>query len=113
MVFDFELFQGADLELTIVLRDRDGLPRNLVGKSFRGHAKRSLQSDLPDLIFSFQASDSELATGQFKLKIPSYVSSALNIRIKTKLYYDVEMFNDNFVERVLMGKISFNPEVTR
>lgn len=113
MVFDFELFQGADLELTIVLRDGDGLPRNLVGQSFRGHAKRSLQSESPDLVLSFQASESELAAGQFKIKIPSYVSSALDLRIKTKLYYDVEMFNNNFVERILMGKIDFNPEVTR
>jgi hypothetical protein len=113
MVFDFELFQGADLELTIVLRDNDGLPRNLIGKSFRGHAKMSLQKKLPDIKFTFEASNSDLVNGQFKLKVPSYVSSALDIRIKTKLYYDIEMFDDNFVERVLMGKIDFYPEVTR
>lgn len=113
MVFDFTLFQGSDLELTIVLRDGNELPRNLVGQSFRGHAKVSLQQKLPDIIFSFEASNSDLANGQFKLKIPSYVSSALDLRIKTKLYYDVEMFTDTFVERVLMGKIDFNPEVTR
>lgn len=111
MIYNFKLYQGSDLELTVTLKDGNGDVRDLTGKSFRGQAKRSFSQDYPDLEFSFE--DVNLAGGEIKIKIPSCISAALNIRQKTKLHYDIEMYTDTSVERILMGKIDFEPEVTR
>lgn len=111
MHYDFTLYQGSDLELTVVLKDSEGVTRDLTGYSFRGEAKRSLYQEEADLVFSFESTD--LANGQFKLRVPAYTSTSVPLRQKTKLFYDVEMYTDDKIERILMGKIEFDPEVTR
>lgn len=111
MHYDFTLFQGSDLELLITLKDSLGATRDLTGQSFRGQAKRSFAQENPDLVFIFEPTN--LVNGEFKMKIPACVSATLNIRNRTQLVYDIEMYTENSVERVLMGKIDFDPEVTR
>lgn len=112
MNYDFTLLQGSDYELTITLKDSTNTVRNLTGKSFRGQARRQLAQTSPDLEFEFEATD--LLNGEFKLKIPAALTAALALRQTTKFFYDVEMFDATpTVERVLQGKITLDPEVTR
>lgn len=111
MNYDFTLNQGSDYELTITLKDSLDVVRNLTGKSFRGQARQQIAQANPDLEFEFEATD--LVNGEFKLKIPAALSTALPFRQRTVFFYDVEMFNGGAIERVLQGKITLQPEVTR
>jgi hypothetical protein len=111
MNYDFTLLQGSDFELTITLKDSTDAVRDLTGKSFRGQARKQIIQAAPDLEFEFEETD--LVNGEFKLKIPAALSTALNLRQKTYLLYDVEMFDLSSVERIIQGKITLDPEVTR
>lgn len=112
MNYDFTLYQGSDYELTITLKDSTDTVRNLTGKSFRGQARRQVAQATADLEFEFEATD--LVNGKFKLKIPAALSTALSFRQRTVFFYDVEMFDATpAVERVLQGKITLSPEITR
>ena len=111
MNYDFTLLQGSDFELTITLKDSTNAVRDLTGKSFRGQARRQLAQTQADIEFIFESTD--LVNGEFKLKIPAALSTALSLRQKTFLFYDVEMFDLSSVERIIQGRITLDPEVTR
>jgi len=111
ITYDFFIYQGADFEFSVELRDASNNPRNLTGKSFRGMARRKIQDADPAFELSFEAIS--LAVGTFKLKILSGDTTALPDRKEARFVYDVEMYDANTIERVLMGTITMNPEVTR
>jgi len=111
ITYDFFIYQGADFEFSVELRDASNNPRDLTGKSFRGMARRRIEDASPAFELSFEAIS--LAVGTFKVKISAEDTEDLTDRRTTKFVYDVEMHDINTVERVLMGTITMNPEVTR
>ena len=111
ITYNFSIFQGADFEFSVELRDASNNPRNLTGKSFRGMARRRIEDPKPAFELSFE--EISLAAGTFKVKISSEDTEQLTDRRKVKFVYDVEMFDEDAVERVLMGEITMIPEVTR
>jgi len=110
MAYDISLTQGEDYHLTAELKNSDGSSINLSGYSLRGKVKYNYGSDsyLLDLTPSVYSAQS----GIVNINLTAAQTATLPI---TVAFYDIERFTsgDNQVFKILNGKFTVNPEVTK
>lgn len=98
--------QGSDFSLGMNFK-LNGAPRNLTGYSIRGDIKKTLTSTAAA---SFTCQVINDALGEFVIRLNSSVSTTMD----PGLYlYDVEIYSDTGVTRVLEGTLTVRPEVTK
>lgn len=108
--YDLEIDQGSSFSTAITVREDDAI-KNLSGFAPRAQLRPSIDSaDAEKTDFSFDISN--LATGVIIMKLSHTVTENLKAGV---YFYDLEIAaNDGTtVTRLMQGKITVNPEVTR
>lgn len=113
---DFELNQGADWALTLELANKDGSTKDLTNHTVQAMLKRGYDAD-SDNTHLFSSIISNPATdGKVTLSLTNQQTDALSPR--HRYLFDVELAHVDsdsnvIIERILEGKITVNPSVTR
>lgn len=110
MAYDISLTQGEDFNLTATLKNSDGTNMNLSGYNVRGKVKYNYGSDTYLLDLDPQIYSS--ASGIITVNLTAAETASLPI---TVAFYDIEKYTsgDNSVNKVLNGKMTICPEVTK
>lgn len=111
--YDLEIDQGSSFSTAITVRE-GGNPKNLSGFSARAQMRPSIDS--PDNLktdFTFDLASA--SSGVVIMKLSHTVSEQLNAGV---YFYDLEIFegdagSETSVTRLMQGKVTVNPEVTR
>jgi hypothetical protein len=121
-VLNITIEQGSDYVAILTLSDPLSTPINLTGSSFRGYISTETQG-ASVAEFSFEILNQTTNTGQVRWymentvtqNIPTNsVSAADTTFTSTEYLYDVEMVDaGGVVTRILRGKASVSPEVTK
>lgn len=108
------VYQGADFQRALELKDESTALIDLTGYVFRGQAKARYEDANPAFTFTFTLRDQVADTGLVDMLIPASETSGVSINKQTKFKYDIEMVDaSNKVRRIIEGEIQLNPEVTR
>lgn len=106
--YDIEIDQGSDFALAITVSE-DGDPRNLTNYDARAQLRPAVDSpDTEKTDFTFDMVNR--ADGIIVMKLTNTASSAMTAG---SYVYDVEIFTDTVVTRILQGKAVIHPEVTK
>lgn len=121
-VLNINIEQGSDYVAILTIKDPSNQPIDLTGSSFRGHLSRETQGS-PVAEFSFQIQNQTTNKGKVRWymtnsvtkTIPTESANAADSAFRTTDYlYDVEMVDaGGIVTRILRGKASVSPEVTK
>jgi hypothetical protein len=106
--------QGADASIELHLVETDGTKKNLTNHAVAAKLKRNYNSDSADTT-DFLASVTDATNGICVLSLSNTQTDALRAG---RYVYDVELSfvdssGDTIIERILEGKISVTPSVTR
>lgn len=108
------VYQGADYQQSLEVRDESSVLMDLTGYTFRGQAKVAYADANPVLEFEFTLRDQGTEPGVVDMRITAADTSALSISKRTTYKYDIEMVDtDSIVRRVVEGNIDLHPEVTK
>lgn len=108
------VYQGADYQSSLEVRDESSVLMDLTGYTFRGQAKVSFSDANPVFSFEFTLRDQTTETGVVDMRITATDTSALSISKMTNYLYDIEMVDTgSIVRRIVEGRISLYPEVTK
>lgn len=108
------VYQGADYERALELRNNSGVLMDLTGYTFRGQARTSYSANDASLSFSFTLRDQGTDPGIVDMRITAASTAALSITRATDYIYDVEMVDtDSKVKRLFEGTLRLHPEVTK
>jgi hypothetical protein len=114
---DLTVDRGSDIAIELHLVEEDNTPKNLAGFIAAGKIKKTYNTTDSDQIFDFSVS--------YGSPIGAGIINLLLDRAKTELMkpgryvYDVELMNGDLsdvnttVERILEGKLTVTPSVTR
>lgn len=114
---DIIIDQGADVAIELNLVEQDGSKKNLTGYSAAAKLKRNYNSTDSADVIDFTSVIADPATdGVLILSLTNSQTDALSSR--GRYVYDVEISHldsnsNTLIERVLQGKISVSPSVTR
>jgi len=113
---DFKIDQGADIALEIELVNVDGSVKNLTGHSVAAKLKRNYSSDSADTLDFTSIIAAPPTSGIVVISLSNTQTDSLSSR--GRYVYDVELsYQDSagvtMIERILEGKITVNPSVTR
>jgi len=104
--------QGDYIQLTLNIKDAAGSAINLSGYEVRGQVKASYGSDV--IILDLQPAVTSNISGTININIPSTGSAATPVN---EYVYDIERYPSGNISgnsiKLLMGKFSILPEVTR
>jgi N-acyl-D-aspartate/D-glutamate deacylase len=104
--------QGDFIQLTLNIKDATGSAINLSGFEVRGQVRASYGSDI--VILDLQPNITSNISGTIGINIPSTGSAATPVN---EYVYDIERYPSGNVSgnsiKLLMGKFSILPEVTR
>lgn len=110
--------QGATFSKTLTLKDVDDNPLNLTGYIGRGQIRENPTSS--DLLASFVVTFPTPTSGVVKWVLPASQSRDIDVSTLKQgfsamtCYYDLEIEDaDGVVTRILQGKASIIPNVTR
>lgn len=107
--YDLLLEQGSTYEQTITLRHIDQNPIDLTGWTLAGEIRRSHRSDAVILVFTVDIPSPETGQSIFSLTPAQTRSLAVSGGV-----YDIEATNPSGKTfRILQGKVTVTPEVTR
>jgi len=111
-VLDITIERGSDWEIVLQLKDALGADFSLTG--FAAYSQiRKKASSTAVLIQVTCTISADPTDGQITLSIPAATSSAVT---EASGVYDVEIVSNDVVPlttRILKGKVTFDPEVTR
>lgn len=109
------VYQGADYQRVLTLKDESGVPMDITGYTFRGQARVDYSSSSASLTFGFTVrTQSGDDVGRVDMLISSDDTSALGIVKKTNYLYDIEMVDTGAkVTRIVEGQLELIPEVTK
>ena len=110
--YDFSIDQGSDFRMPIELKNSDGTATDLSGYKVQMQLRRRVQSVDVDDSLSTEDGRIELVpkSGKFVLIFPHAVTEKLS----GEYFYDIELISsEGLIRRILQGKISLDPEVTR
>lgn len=115
-VYNLEIEQGSTYTLQITLKDDQGAARDLTGYQARGQIRKSAQ-DITK-ICDLTCTISTPASGIIVITLPASTSSAIQLRgcnysNTSTFYYDIEIYQSTYVERILNGSAIISPEVTK
>lgn len=111
--YDLEIDQGSSFSTAITVNE-GGSTKNLQGFGARASMRPSIDSpDSQKTDFTFDLASAGL--GVIIMKLSHTVSSALTAGV---YFYDLEIFegdagSETSVTRLMQGKVTINPEVTR
>jgi hypothetical protein len=111
--YDLEIDQGSSFSTAVTVRE-SGNPKNLNGFGARASMRPSIDSpDSQKTDFTFDLTSA--SSGVVIMKLSHTVSSALTAGV---YFYDLEIFegdagSETSVTRLMQGKVTINPEVTR
>ena len=107
--YNINIPQGTNYSLTFTLKV-GGNPRDLTGYSARGQIRSSHSSDT--ILATFDCSIPTPSNGQITIALDNATTGGI---AKSTNVYDIEIFTagDANVERVLEGKATIDPQVTR
>ena len=121
--YSFTLEEGATLNLQINWSDGDGNPVDLTDYHSRMHIRpevhsptillslsSSLAEDGTGIILSGSNGTTPLSSGSIAIYISAAASEGLNFN---DAYYDLEMVKNDFVVRLLEGRVKLSKNVTR
>lgn len=98
--------QGSDFNMKLTFR-KDGVNMDLTGYSIRAQIRQTKTA--PAITTSFTGLVVDAPIGIFMISLPASVSSSIN---PGNYFYDVEVYGPS-TTRVLEGKVTITPEVTR
>lgn len=111
--YDFCLGQGTDVDLPFVLRDASGQALNLTGYKARMQMRRSIYDK--DAVDTLTTENGRIRIDHEEGRITCTFPNAQTESYPAQtLVYDLEVVEpDNRVKRVVGGRITVTPEVTR
>lgn len=116
-VRDLTVDRGSDVAIELHLVEEDNTPKNLTGFVAAGKIKKTYNTTDSDQIFDFSVSyGSPLGAGIINLLLDRAVTETMK---PGRYVYDVELMNGDLsdvnttVERILEGKLTVTPSVTR
>lgn len=111
--WDITIVQGATLDLTLTWKDPDGSPVNLTGASARMNVRESTASSVT--LLSLTTADGRITLGGVAGTIRLLLSAAVTATLSwTWGVYDLEIeLAAGQVTRLLKGRVTVDPEVTR
>jgi hypothetical protein len=121
--YSFTLEEGATLNLQIDWSDGDGNPVDLTDYHARMHIRPNVESstillslsssldvDGTGIILSGSNGTTPLSSGSIAIYISAAASEGLDFN---DAYYDLEMVKNDFVVRLLEGRVKLSKNVTR
>lgn len=111
--YDLKIYQGQTFSLSFIWKDELGTPIDLTGYTARMHIRAAVKAATTLIELTSENGHISIgpAPGQVKLEIPAAVSTPI---VVPSGVYDLELESPSgFVRRLLMGKVTFVPEVTR
>jgi hypothetical protein len=111
-ILNLNIDQGATFERTVVLKDNQGAPIDLTGAIVTSKMRPSFDSPTS---YNFTCTLSPTPTdGTFTWIMSATNTAMISLSGGTEFVYDVEvLFPDTTVQRVLQGRVSVSPEVTK
>jgi hypothetical protein len=111
---DITIDQGADASIELHLVDTDGTVKNLTNHTVTAKLKKTYSSDSADTT-SFVTTIANAVRGICTITLTNAQTDALKAG---RYVYDVELSfadsdGDTIIERILEGKITVTPSVTR
>lgn len=108
------VYQGADFQRVLELKNESAVLMDLTSYVFRGQAKARYEDANPAFTFTFTLRDQTADPGLVDMLIPASETSAVSINKQAKYKYDIEMVDaTGKVRRIIEGEIQLNPEITR
>lgn len=106
------VLQGSDKTISLTIKDSASSIVDLTDYTAGMHVRRNVRSDvlLDSLHSSTDRIDITAAEGKVDLVFPNEVTSAYDF---TKAVYDLELYINSTVIRILEGSFTVSPEVTR
>lgn len=107
--------QGADVAIEIHLINKDGTAKNLTNHAITAKLKKTYNSDSADTLNFASIVSNPASSGIATLSLTNLETDQLK---SGKYVYDVEMSfvdsdSNTIIERVLEGRITVTPSVTR
>lgn len=111
--YNFCIEQGTDLRVPFVLKGSDGNAMDLTGCQVRMQLRKSFYAE--EAVDTLTSDDGRIvitpAEGRFELIFPNAVTETFPVQA---LLYDIELVSaGGEVRRIVEGKATVSPEVTR
>jgi hypothetical protein len=108
--YDIIVEQGSDFLLGLLLKNAKGVPFDLTGVIARGQLRANVKDSAPLCSFDITF-DQNRSTGKLTLFIPAAVTTTLDF---VNGFYDLEFESSTgMIKRIMQGKVTFSPEITR
>lgn len=102
--------QGETFKASITWKDSSGTPVDLTSANARMYLKRSLQGEK---LFELTNFNNRIVIEPTNGKLILQISAVDTSTLSGVYYYDLEVVIGDYVKRLIQGKITINPEVTR
>jgi FlaG/FlaF family flagellin (archaellin) len=112
-VYDITIEQGATFRLSLVWKDSSNVPVNLTGYTARMQVRRSYTDTVIQLAMTTESGSITLGGSAGTINVVSAAAATEDIAARAGVY-DLElMSSDGVVTRLVEGKVTIKPEVTR
>lgn len=115
-VYNFKVNQGATKRFSVIYKDANDNLIPIDNFEVRGQIRGKASDELPLAEFQFEKFNSE---SRIDVILPADALSGSKF-IKGKSYndyvtafYDIELFNEDIVIRILNGAVQISPEITK
>ena len=113
--------QGATFYQKLIIRDAEDALIDLTDDTFRGKVKKNVTDETAVATFAFNILDQVTNKGEVEMTLTAAQTAAITLRKQQvqertteDFCYDVEReLADGTVQRIMQGKFSVSPEVTR
>lgn len=111
--YDITIEQGATFSLVLTWKDSQGNPIDLTGYTAKMDVRRSYSSS--DTLLSLTTSNGGVSLGGISGQVIMHASATITESISpTSAIYDLELESPTgFVTRLIEGRATISPEVTR
>jgi hypothetical protein len=112
-VYDITIEQGATFRLSLVWKDSSNVPVNLTGYTARMQVRRSYTDTVIQLAMTTESGSITLGGSAGTINVVSAATATKDIAARAGVY-DLELMSSNgVVTRLVEGKVTVKPEVTR
>ena len=112
-VYDITIEQGATFRLSLIWKDSSNVPVNLTGYTARMQVRRSYTDTVIQLAMTTEGGSITLGGAAGTINVVSAATATEDIAARAGVY-DLElMSSDGVVTRLVEGKVTIKPEVTR
>ena len=112
-VYDITIEQGATFRLSLIWKDSSNVPVNLTGYTARMQVRRSYTDTVIQLAMTTEGGSITLGGAAGTINVVSAATATEDIATRAGVY-DLELMSSNgVVTRLVEGKVTVKPEVTR